>query len=132
MGAWGINLYDDDMALDIRDTIQDELKLGTPLNRILDQLKINYDIVTIDNNDEEPVFWCVVADTLWNLGLLDNEVKSKALYWIEYGGDIQRWKFETPELAYKRKLVFLKLKEKLVSTQPPKKKVSKKRLYVCP
>ena len=132
MGAWGINLYDDDMALDIRDTIQDELKLGIPLNKILDQLKFNYDIEKYDNNDEEPVFWCVIADTLWNLGLLDNEVKSKALYWIDLGGDIQRWKFETPGLAYKRNLVFLKLKQKLISTQPPKKRISKKRLYVCP
>ena len=34
MGAWGINLYDDDMALDIRYTIQDELKFGIPLNKI--------------------------------------------------------------------------------------------------
>ncbi len=132
MGAWGINLYDDDMALDIRDTIQDELKFGIPLNKILDQLKIHYDIEKYDNNDEEPVFWCVIADTLWNLGLLDNEVKSKALYWIDHGGDIQRWKFENSGLAYKRNLVFLKLKEKLISTQPPKKRISKKRLYVCP
>ena len=53
MGAWGINLYDDDMALDIRDTIQDELKFGIPLNKILDQLKIHYNIEKYDNNDEE-------------------------------------------------------------------------------
>ena len=132
MGAWGTGLYQDDMALDIRDTVKDELKLGTPLNKIMTQLKVNYDIGEFENNDEESIFWCVLADTLWELGRLDDETKNKALYWIERGGDIERWITEDSRLASTREKVFIKLRKKLLSQQPSKKYIAKQRFYECP
>ncbi len=132
MGAWGIGLYQDDMALDIRDTVKDELKFGTPLNEIITKLKLNYDIGKYDNNDEESVFWCALADTLWQLGCLDDEIKNTALNCIERGADIERWMSEDSRLALKREKVFKNLKAKLLSQQPLKKYISKQRIYVCP
>lgn len=132
MGAWGIGLYQDDMALDIRDTVKDELKFGTPLNEIITQLKLNYDIGNYDNNDEESVFWCALADTLWQLGCLDEKIKNKALSCIEQGVDIERWRSEDSRLAIKREKIFINLKSKLLSQQPSKKHISKQRIYVCP
>ena len=132
MGAWGTGLYQDDTAIDIRDTIKNELKLGKSLSTIISQLKSSYEIGEYENNDEEPVFWCALADTLWKLGRLDNETKNIALNWIEKGGDIKRWEYEDSKLAYKRKQVFLKLKDKLISPQPSEKKISKQRFYICP
>lgn len=131
MGAWGTGLYQDDIALDIRDTVKDDLRLGKPLNEIITRLKVNYDIGEYGNNDEEPVFWCVLADTLWKLGRLDDEIKNQALYWIEQGGDTERWKLEDPKLAVKREKVFSKIKEKLMSQQPHEKKISKQCFYEC-
>lgn len=110
MGAWGIGLYQDDMALDIRDTVKDELRFGTPLNEIITQLKLNYDIDKYDNNDEESVFWCALADTLWQLGRLDDKIKNKALSYIERGADIERWMSEDSRLALKREKSFSKFK----------------------
>lgn len=132
MGAWGIGLYQDDMALDIRDTVKDELRFGTPLNEIITQLKLNYDIDKYDNNDEESVFWCALADTLWQLGRLDDKIKNKALSYIERGADIERWMSEDSRLALKREKVFQNLKAQLLSQQPLKKILSKQRIYVCP
>ena len=132
MGAWGIGLYQDDMTLDIRDTVKDELKFGIPLNEIITKLKLNYDIGKYDNNDEESVFWCALADTLWQLGCLDDEIKNTALNCIERGADIERWMSEDSRLALKREKVFKNLKAKLLSQQPLKKYISKQRIYVCP
>lgn len=39
--------------------------------------------------EEEPLFWYALADTLWNYGRLTPEVKEKALYFLDIRK--QRW-----------------------------------------
>lgn len=102
MGAWGTSLYANDTACDIRGDLE-----------------------------EEPLFWYALADTQWNYGRLLPEVKEKALYFLEQGEELERWR----EAGEKKLNAWMKtlaeLKEKLNSPMPEEKKVSKYRIYKC-
>lgn len=127
MGTWGANLYEDDLALDIRDRF-DELKKGKTVREITNEL-IDEHVNELDDLYCAPTFWFALADTQWNLGRLLPEVKEQALAWIEKGGDLVIWKEENPTLAIIRENVLSELRQKLNSPQPPEKKICKYRLY---
>ncbi len=82
MGIWGTKLYENDLALDLKEEYIEKLKSGIENKEALEQIKQEYK-EEIEDNDEETVFWMVLADTMWNLGKMTDEVKNKALQSIE-------------------------------------------------
>lgn len=128
MGAWGTGLYSDDYTADILNDYLDCLKKG----------KTNEDALTEvfrkdgpePGSEEEPVFWCALADMLWNYGRLIPEVKDKALYFLESAYKDDRW--ESPKTLEKRMQVLSELRDKLLSEQPPEKKVRQYVYFRCP
>lgn len=58
-------------------------------------------------------------------------MKERALFYIHEGSNLERWKEEAPKEAKKREQVLKKLEDKIMSPQPPEKKVSQYRLYRC-
>lgn len=59
--------------------------------------------------------------------------KTKALYYIEDGGDLKCWDIPNEQKNYqKRAAVMDDLKEKLLSEQPARKKVKKATVHNCP
>lgn len=130
MGTWGVGLYQDDLAEEIRDYYKEQLKRGKREEEITRELVEEYESLLSDT-DDAPVFWFALADTQWNLGRLEDTVKRNALYYIQNCSDRKRWKSENPEKAKKREQVLEKLKEKLMTPQPEKKKISIYKLYRC-
>ena len=130
MGAWGPKLYQDDIAEDVRDYYKDQLHRGKTGEQITDEL-IRDNSESLSDYDDAPIFWFALADTQWNLGRLEERVKTKALYYIELGTDLERWKNEDPKGASIRERTIFELKKKLSSEQPPQKKISQYRLYKC-
>ena len=130
MGAWGTKLYQDDVAMDVRNTLKDLLHRGKSVEEITKQMYEDF-AWAIDDQDDGPVFWFALADTQWKLGRLLPEVKAQALALIDKGDDLERWRAEGPKHAVARKKVLSELKQKLESPQPPEKKVSQYRLYQC-
>lgn len=130
MGAWGPKLYQDDLAIDIRDRYKEELKRGKTGKQITKELLEEYETILLDS-DDAPIFWFALADTQWELGRLEDEVKRNALYYIQDGSDLKRWKIENPRLVNKREKVLEELKNKLLTPQPTKKVVSIHKLYQC-
>ena len=126
MGAWGTALYSNDVACDIRGDYKDALRRGKSneeiTNRMIEQNKDYF------GTEDEGLFWFALADTQWNYGRLMPEVKEKALFFIENDHD-DRWETNKDRLAWSNTLA--KLKDKLLSEQPPEKKVSKYRTYHC-
>ena len=92
MGTWGTKLYENDLALDLKEEYIEKLKKGIENKEALEQIKQEYK-EEIEDNDEETVFWMVLADTMWNLGKMTDEVKNKALQSIEK--DLKKWKQES-------------------------------------
>ena len=129
MGAWGANLYQDDVALDIKDEYKDNLRRGKTNEEAMQEIIDKYQEL-LEDAEDRGVFWLALADTQWNLGRLDEQVKKQALEIIELGIDLKRW--ESNEKLYnKRKEILEKLKEKLLSPQPEEKRMPKYRTYKC-
>lgn len=121
MGTWGVGLYQDDLAEEIRDHYKEQLKRGKREEEITRELVEEYESLLSDT-DDAPVFWFALADTQWNLGRLEDTVKRNALYYIQNCSDRKRWKSENLEKAKKREQVLGKLKEKLMTPQPEKRR----------
>ena len=129
MGVWGTGLYSNDTACDIRDEYKDLLRRGKNSKEATETvIKLNEDC--FGDVEEEPLFWFALADTQWNYGRLDEQVKRKALEWLNREEELQRWDESENGAALWRKTRD-KLREKLVSDQPPEKKVPRYRVYHC-
>ncbi len=118
MGSWGVKLYQDDVACDVKTEYVEALKKGISNEEITEKLINEY----TGDIDDEPIFWFALADTQWNYGRLLQEVKSNAIKFIDSEVDLERWD-ENPKLYGKRKKVLEELKEKLNTPQPSEKKV---------
>ena len=130
MGAWGPKLYQDDIAEEVRHYYKDQLHRGKRGKEITQELIEQYEYA-ISDQDDAPVFWFALADSQWNLGRLEDEVKRQALDHIHNGYDLNRWKAEDPKEAKIREKVLRDLEEKLLSPQPAEKKISQYKLYHC-
>ncbi|HJJ12397.1 MAG TPA: hypothetical protein OIM48_03715 [Clostridiaceae bacterium] len=123
MGTWGTGLYQDDTTCDVKEEYLNLLKIGTEPKEAMEEMIINWEDC-IEDVEEGPLFWFALAETQWRYGLLDEKVKEIALQYIEEGIDLERWE-EDQKLYTKRKTELEKLKEKLESEQPQRKKIPK-------
>lgn len=123
MGTWGPKLYQDDLALDIKEDYIERLKKGITNEKALEEMKETY-VESIEDSEEGPVFWMVLADTMWKLGRLTEEVKERAIEEIEKGNNLKIWKEERTKKEYEiRKKELEKLREKLNNIMPIKEKI---------
>ncbi len=130
MGAWGTALYSNDSASDIRGDYVDLLRRGKTNQEVVEILmQRNREI--FDDEEEEPLFWFALADTQWNNGRLLPEVKEKALFFLEQKGELERWKESGEKKVQAWQNTLKKLKAKLLTPQPPEKRIYKYRLYKC-
>ncbi|MFN0195973.1 MAG: hypothetical protein ACKVT0_04465 [Planctomycetaceae bacterium] len=118
MGAWGIGLFQDDVAIDVRNEFLDLLSDGASDGVALATMVRCWkdDIADIDDG---PVFWLALAGVQWEYGRLHPTAKSQALKVIDNGKDLHRWAGSRYEK--KRQAILLRLKKKLLSPAPPKR-----------
>ena len=88
MGTWGAKLYQDDLALDIKEDYIEKLKSGKTNEEALKEILEMYE-ESIKDEEEGPIFWLVLADTMWKVGRLTKEVKEKAIQEIERGTNLK-------------------------------------------
>ena len=90
MGAWGVALFSDDTACDVRDEYRAALTEGlTPdaaRDRVLDRFAD-----ALADPEEGPVVRLALAATAWKLGRLDAETRDRALEVIARGVGMDRW-----------------------------------------
>ena len=123
MGAWGVAVFSDDLAADLRDEFRDLMGEGLSSSQAVDQLISDYQS-SIHDDDEKTVFWIALAVTQWNLGRLEDRTQDEALRMIAGGDDLQRW--DNPKDRKKRAAVLEKVREQLLSPQPPAKRVPRR------
>lgn len=112
MGASGVQLFDDDLAADVRDLFREQLKRGESGSKATTYLIDK--CLDIIGTEEESVFWLALAHMQWEYGLLQHHILEKAITIIDNELDLQRWA-DTPELREKRKRVLERLHHKLTS-----------------
>ncbi|MDD2376321.1 MAG: hypothetical protein PHD15_02345 [Clostridia bacterium] len=132
MGAWGVKIYQDDVALDVKEKYIDLLKRGKSNKSATDKIiKENEDI--IKDEEDAPVFWFSLANIQWDYGILLPQVKEKAIEYIKSETNLEKWKEEVTEKDYiKRKKVLEELESKLNSNMPEEKKITPYKIYTCP
>lgn len=130
MASWGPKLYQNDLAVFIKNEYKDNLHRGKAGEEITQMLIKNCE-EGLSDCDDAPVFWFALADTQWELGRLENFVKEQALKHIYDGYDLKYWENESAREGKTRAKVLNELKQKLLSPQPEKKKFSQYRLYHC-
>lgn len=130
MGAWGTSLYANDTTCDIQNEYIDKLKRGKSNEEATKELiEDNLDIM--GDAEEEPLFWFALADTQWDYGRLILEVKEKALFFLERDEELERWRDSGEKELNEWQQTLNTLRKKLLSPNPPEKKISKYRLYQC-
>lgn len=130
MGAWGTSLYANDAASDLRGDYIHKLRQGKSNQKAVRELMEAYQAI-LGDMEEEPLFWFALADTQWNYGRLLPEVKRKALFFLEQEQELNRWRESGARQTAAWEKTRQRLREKLLSPQPPEKKVSRYRLYQC-
>lgn len=123
MGAWGVAVFSDDLAADLREDFRDLIGDGLSPSEAVDKLLSDY-ASSINDPDEKTVFWIALAETQWKLGRLEDRTRNEALRIIDSGEDLQRW--ENAKDRQKRAVVLEKVREQLLSPQPPAKRVPRR------
>ncbi len=124
MGVWGPGIYSNDTASDVRDMCQEifpfvNLEEGNKI--IFEEYKDMLDMNLMD--DDYASFWYALADWQWKHGMLTDEIRDKTLKLLENYTGLSEWEADASKAKVKkRKDVLDKLKEQLLSPQPPLKK----------
>lgn len=120
MGTWGVSIYSCDIAEDVRDacnTVFAFFDINEGNMRVLSAFSdvINQGIV----DNEYASFWYALSDWQWKHGMLNINVKEKALNLLENYTGLDEW--EGADISKRRK-VLDQLKEQLLRPQPSTKK----------
>lgn len=131
MGTWGVGIFSDDLASDVRgdwrDAIADGLSPQEATDRLLDRFA-----EAKDDPDEATRFWTALAASQAATGRLVEAVRDEALRRIDAGGDIELFAEEDPRQGQKRRAVLAKLAAELRGPQRPPTRIVKPRPQASP
>ncbi len=132
MGTWSAGISGNDTAMDLR-TIYQEAFATWDVEEAL--RKIDEYVRGEGFRESDPADWCdyyySLADFMWKKGILTEEVKNTALSMIDGEFGLVLWAESGKTVLNKRKKALADFQEKLLSPQPPKKKI-KIDLYLSP
>lgn len=130
MGTWGVKIDQNDMYADLHDSYIAFLKYGICEADALKYTLQKYEGYVKDA-EEQNLFWISLADIMWKVGRLTDEVKEKAISCINSEEELSKWYEISKESGDERKTILENLKERLNSIQLEKKKYRKKRYKSC-
>ena len=122
MGAWGTGLYQNDLGIEVKNDYKNKLREGKSEEVVYKEILQEYESLIVDEDDKFDI-WFALADTMWNLGRLNNDVKEKVIYLI--GQECIEKKWHLQKDIDKRKNVLEALKRKLLT------EMGEKRKYLC-
>lgn len=126
MGAHGPNIFDDDLALDVRGFFRDLLKRGQPPIEATATIQNRFSDVL--GTEEESIFWLALAELQWQYGVLQPEMLQRVLQIVADGTDLARWDF-SPQLRERRQSILVEFAKRLQRPNdrpkhPPRKKTA--------
>jgi hypothetical protein len=89
VGAWGVGLFEDDVAADVRAAWEGSIAEGRPPAEITARLIDGIGSAFIDDVDDGPVFWIALAALQLEADALDPNVAQRAAAPIPV--NIERW-----------------------------------------
>ena len=122
MGSWGTILYANDTTSDIKDFYMTLLRNETSNEEALKLTLEQFDDLIGD--EEEPLLWFALSETMWQVGRMTPEIKSKVLEWLDKDGYMEAWEANSKSMDGWRKTID-KLKIKIESPMRSEKKIKK-------
>ena len=133
MGFWGPGLYENDTAADVKDRVTTCWQEGMSGEEIISRIQEEFSDLTEEASPDGAFFWLGLADSLWRLGLLTEEIRGRAMAWLD-----QDWVYDSipdqplcPPMGKRRTTMLAKLKERLSSPQPKPRKYKKRGPRSC-
>ena len=124
MGTWNTSVTGNDTAKDLYIEYTAafyKFDVEEALKRIDSYIRTEM----FDESDEEE--WCnyiySLADFMWKKGILTDSIRKKAIEMIDSGFGLELWQEAGQKTFDSRKKKLTEFKEKLLSPQPPKKKI---------
>lgn len=115
MGAWGVGIFEDDVACDARlemlDRFREGLSVKAATDAVLEELA-----EMLEDEEDGPIVYLALSSVQWDVGRLDKRIKDRALKVIAGGIDF-RW--DESEMAEQRRIVLAELGAKLNTPPPP-------------
>lgn len=127
MAAWGTNIFDSDYALDLKTDFIEMLGVGYSISEIETCFLNN---APKENDEEECIFWSVIALLEWEYGISNLDIKDKAKYIIKNRPDDIL--FINDKDRNKRRIELEKIYKKLDTINPKVKKKKKTFVYRTP
>lgn len=116
MGVWGINIFDDDLAMDIRDEYINSTKIGLSAQEATSLIMEKFED-EMQDPDESHVIWLSLAAIQVESCTLLDVVKERALDIISSESDLERW-LSDPDHYTGRKIILEQLKKQLLQSRP--------------
>jgi len=123
MGTWNASINGNDTAQDLKSEYQAAFfynDVETALAKIDAYVRSMF-----DESDEEEwsCYYYSLAEFMWKHGILTEDVRARTIDMIDSGFGLEIWELEGTSTLNKRKKVLAEFREKLLSPQPPKKKI---------
>lgn len=123
MGTWNASINGNDTAQDLKSEYQAAFfynDVETALAKIDAYVRSMF-----DESDEEEwsCYYYSLAEFMWKHGILTEDVRTRTIGMIDSGFGLEIWELEGTSTLSKRKKVLAEFREKLLSAQPPKKKI---------
>ena len=129
MGTWGVSVFANDLAADVRAEWREAILDGNEAEAATARVEDAFTDAIADP-DESIVFWLALAAAQSDTGRLLPTVRDRAVEMIDAGADLARWADETGS-SQARALVLSKLRSRLLGPQPPPKKLRRRRSYTA-
>lgn len=114
MGTWGIEIFDDDLALDIQAKFEEAMDQGLSVKKATKRILYDFQDV-LEDEDEGPLVYLALAALQIERDKLQPEIGQKALKIIESGQGLARWEEAGEEELAERKQALEDLKAKLIA-----------------
>jgi len=118
MDTWGTELYSDDMACDVKEYYMNCLRENMSSDEA-EASVAKYFSEELDDRKDGPIVVLALAETAWCNGRLSESLKKAAIGVLDTEEGQERWKTEGSEPN--KQSVLSKLREKLMSPQPPER-----------
>lgn len=123
MGTWSESIYGNDTAQNLKQEYQAVFfrnDVETALNKLDAYVRADF-----GETDEEEwaSYYYSLADFMWKHGILTERVRNRAVEMIDSDFGIEIWAEEGKAVLNRRRKVLSVLREKLLTPQPPKKKI---------
>jgi hypothetical protein len=123
MGTWGVAIFSDDIASDVRDQYREHLGDGEPDSEATRLVREGF-VEELADDETAPIVWLALAAAQSRVGRLEDRVRDEAIRVIDAGTDLQRW-HDDPRAMAKRQAALARLRDELIGPQRPRRRVPK-------